>query len=107
MNKSRLLKRLILALLLGIATWALIAFSATKLPYSQARDEITDAASIPAVLMSWIIYPEGVHTGMGAPLWGVVFLCSGILFYAIVWFVVLSTIARRKSLISAGSGRKP
>jgi len=96
MRRSTLLKRVLLGLVFGAASVGLISFCATRLPYSHARDEITDALSVPAVLIAQTVYPEGVHTGKGAPRWGIVFLCSGVLFYAVVWFVVLSLLTRKK-----------
>ena len=87
---TRVLGRLLVGLVLGALTVGLISFCATKLPYSPTRDHITDAASVPALLLARIVYPEGVHTGKGAPRWGIVFLCSGVLFYTIVWFGILS-----------------
>ncbi len=96
MYRSKLLGRILLGLVLGATSVGLISFCATKLPYSHARDEITDALSVPAALIAQTIYPEGVHTGKGAPLWGIVFLCSGVLFYAVVWLVVLSVMTRMR-----------
>ena len=89
--------RLLLGSLLGGLTVGLISFCATKLPYSPVRDEITDAASLPGMLIARIFYPEGVHTGNGAPSWGYVFLGASVLFYATLWFAVLSFVARRRN----------
>jgi hypothetical protein len=97
MKMSRVLGRLFVGLVLGALTVGLISFCATKLPYSPIRDRITDAASVPALLLAQIVYPEGVHTGKGAPRWGIVFLCSGVLFYTVVWFGILSLAVRIKS----------
>ena len=97
MNKSKLFMRALLGLLLlGVATWELIIICATTLPYSQTLVEITDAVSVPALFMADIFYPEGVRTGGGASHWGIIFLCSGVVFYAVVWFAILSWIARGK-----------
>ena len=60
MYKSKLLRRVLLGLFLGAVTEGLISFCATNLPFSQARDEITDALTVPAVLITQIFYPEGV-----------------------------------------------
>ncbi|MDQ2842805.1 MAG: hypothetical protein M3Y72_17550 [Acidobacteriota bacterium] len=82
-------------LLLDALTVGIIGLAGSKLPYSPLRDEITDAASLPAMLIARIFYPEGVHTGGGAPTWGIAFLGAGVLFYAVVWFGILSLITRR------------
>lgn len=94
--KKTFFGRWLLSLLLGGLTVGVISFCATKLPYSPLRDEITDAASLPGMLIARIFYPEGVHTGGGSPSWGIVFLGAGVLFYAIVWFGLLSWMARRR-----------
>jgi hypothetical protein len=97
MDIKKLLVRAALGLLLGAATVGLISVCATKLPHSQARDEITDAASVPALLLARLFFPEGVHTGAGAAGWGTAFLCSNILFYAALWFAILCWLGRTKS----------
>jgi hypothetical protein len=89
--------RLLLGLFLGGLTVGLISFCATKLPYSPVRVEITDAASLPGMLIAQIFYPEGVHTGKGAPSWGYVFVGASVLFYAVLWFAVLTWIAHKKN----------
>jgi hypothetical protein len=78
MGKTRLLGRAFLSLLLGIAVVGVISLCETKLPYSPLRDEITDAASMPAFFLTRLLYPEGVHTGGGRPNWGFIFLLAGI-----------------------------
>jgi len=94
MKTTGTLGRLFVGLILGALTVGLISFCAAKLPYSPTREQITDAASVPGALIAQIVYPEGVHTGKGAPRWGTVFLCSGVLFYTVVWFVILSIAVR-------------
>jgi hypothetical protein len=96
MYKAKLLARILIGLVLGAASVGLINVCETKLPYSRALAGITDALLVPAVLIAQIVYPEGVHTGIGASHWGIVFLCSGVLFYGVVWFVVLSVITRKR-----------
>jgi hypothetical protein len=103
MKTARVLGRLFAGLILGALTVGLISFCATKLPYSPIRDQITDAASVPATLIAQIVYPEGVHTGKGAPRWGLVFLCAGVLFYTVVWFGILSLPFSIRSRSKAGN----
>jgi len=87
--------RLGVSIILGGMTWVAVVLGATKLPYSRILVDITDVASVPALLISQIFYPAGVHTGGGAPRWGVVFLSAGVLFYSLVWFAILSWFNRR------------
>jgi len=94
-SKLRLPWRLVVSLVLGGMTWGVVVQGATKLPYNRIVVNITDVASVPALVISQIFYPAGVHTGGGAPRWGLVFLSSGILFYGLMWFVILSWLNRR------------
>ena len=104
MRRLNLPGRILLGLLFAAISVGSIRFCATKLPYSHTRDEITDALSVPAVLIAQTVYPEGVHTGRGAPRSGIVFLCSDVLFYTVLWFVVFSIMARKRSPGSTTSG---
>jgi|SRR5579864_1849263 len=104
MNKRIILWRAVGGLLLGALTVGIIGLAGTRLPYSSIRDEITDAASLPALLIARVFYPEGVHTGGGAPRWGLVFLGAGVLFYALIWFGILSWLTRRSRHGRLGGG---
>jgi hypothetical protein len=94
-SKLRLSWRLVVSLVLGGMTWGIVVLGATKLPYNHIIVDITDVASVPVVAIARIFYPEGAHTGGGVPYFGYVLLSSGILFYALVWFVILSWLNRR------------
>jgi|ERR1700735_170178 len=91
--------RAFFSLLLGCVSVACVAIAQKCLPYSSVRDNIIDAASFPGFLIARIFYPEGVHTGVGAPKWSIVFLCSNILFYGLLWFVILT-------MVSVSRGRR-
>jgi len=107
-SKLRLSWRLGVSLILGGMTWGGVVLGATELRYSPILVSITDAASVPALVISQIFYPAGVHTGGGAPRWGVVFLSAGILFYSLMWFVILSWLNRRgRRLPTTHSDRRP
>jgi hypothetical protein len=85
-----MLKRpLVLALVLGIATSALIGFAGNYLPYSSARDAITDALSLPGGIIASLIYPEGAHTRLGSPNWAVLAMTSNFVVYALFWYICL------------------
>jgi hypothetical protein len=92
----RLSWRLVFSLVLGAMTWGLVVLGATKLSYNRILVNITDAASVPALVISQIFYPAGVHTGGGVPYFGYVLLGFGILFYAVVWFAILSWLNHRR-----------
>jgi hypothetical protein len=94
------------SLVLGGMTWGAVVLGATKLPYNRILVGIMDAATVPALVISQIFYPAGVHTGRGAPYFGYVLLGSGILFYALVWFVILSWLHRRGRRVAAISPRR-
>src|SRR6266404_7524844 len=87
------MKRAIIRVLLsGVLTVITIGSVSTinHLPYSTMRDRITDMLSLPGALIARVLYPEGVHTGNGAPHWGVVAALSNIFIYLVFWFLILS-----------------
>lgn len=86
-------RRLLLALALGIATSFLIGL-ASHLPYSETRDAITDALTLPGGFIASLVYPEGVHTGKGAPNWGLLAMISNVIVYVVFWYACLEIIAR-------------
>jgi hypothetical protein len=88
-------KTLLLAVGLGIATCSLIG-AANHLPCSPLRDDITDVLSLPGGLIAGIVYPEGVHTGNGAPYWGLMAMLSNWAFYSLLWFVCLRVVGRSR-----------
>jgi len=87
--------RLVGSIVLGGVTWGALYLVATKLQSSRIGNNITDYGSLPAYLIAKIFYPEGVHTGHGVSYFGYVLLGSGILFYTVVWFLILSWVNRR------------
>jgi hypothetical protein len=99
-----ILKRpLLFALVLGIATSFLIGVAAIRLPYSEARDAVTDALTLPGGLIARLVYPAGVHTGRGAPNWGLVAWGANVAVYILFWYV-LQRLARY--FRSPSQGRK-
>lgn len=60
------------------------------LPYSKGRDVVSDFLALPGALIAGIFYPAGVHTGSGSPGWAGLALASNILFYALLWFGILT-----------------
>src|SRR5690348_8445141 len=74
------------ASLLAVSTFGFLGFVASHLPYSSARDRITDTLATPGALISALIYPQGIHTGNGAPLWGIVVIVSNLVVYGLFWY---------------------
>lgn len=83
---------LLLALSLGIATSVLTGIANTYLPYSEIKIRITDALTIPGALIAGLAYPEGVHTGHGAPMFGFWAMVANLGIYILFWYVVLRLI---------------
>lgn len=81
-------KQLLAALLLGIAT-SLIVAASTGLPYSRARDALTDVLTLPGGLIARLMYPAGIHTGSGAPHWGLIAWAANVLIYILLWYIVI------------------
>jgi hypothetical protein len=86
---KRMIVRIFLSAVLAVITIGAIE-ALDHLPYSLTRDRITDALSLPGGLIARVFYPAGVHTGSGAPNWGIVAAWSNVLFYLVLWFLVLS-----------------
>jgi hypothetical protein len=81
--------RVPISLFLAVLTVAAAACAERWLPYSPLRDRVTGAIALPGFLIARLFYPAGLHTGNGAPNWGIVFLCSNLLFYSLVWLAIL------------------
>ena len=86
---KRVMIRVLLSAVLTVITIEGVG-TLKHLPYSITRDRITDALSLPGALIASVFYPEGVHTGSGAPNWGVVAAESNLGFYLLLWFIILS-----------------
>jgi hypothetical protein len=70
----------------------------TYLPYSEPKDRIIDALTVLGALIAGIAYPQGVHTGLGAPLFGLWAMVANLAVYTVFWYVCLQLIrySRRK-----------
>jgi hypothetical protein len=79
----------------GFATASGLGFAVTRIPPSPARDAIANAVLVPAVLLARLF-----NNVAGDPrtivVWGGIFDGFGILFYTVIWYVLLSLIARIK-----------
>jgi hypothetical protein len=89
------IKPIVFSVALGIGTMALISLI-ELLPYSRLRDMTSDALALPGGLFAGLIYPAGVHTSAGAPLWGWIALSANVVFYIIVWFAILLILRNRR-----------
>ena len=87
----------VLAIGLGVATAALISLAGNYLPYSATRDAVTDALTRPGGFIASLVYPEGVHTGGGAPTWGFIAMASNAIVYVLFWYVCLKMLQRRSA----------
>lgn len=86
-------RRLLLSLALGIATSFLVGLT-KYLPYTETRDAITDALTLPGGFIAGLIYPEGIHTGHGAPNWALLAGVSNFVVYVFFWYACLEIIWR-------------
>jgi hypothetical protein len=86
-------KRLLLSPALGIVMSFSIGLS-KHLPYSETRDAITDGLTLPGGLIAGLVYPEGIHTGHGAPNWALLAGVSNFVVYALFWYACLEIIQR-------------
>jgi hypothetical protein len=81
-------RQLLLSLVLGVATSFLIGLT-RHLPYTEKRDVVTDALTLPGGLIAGLLYPEGIHTGYGAPKWALLAWTSNVTVYALFWCLCL------------------
>ena len=88
-SMKRTILRILLSAMLTVVTIEGVG-ALNHLPYSTTRDRITDALSLPGGLIAGLFYPQGIHTGSGAPNWGIVAALSNAIFYLVLWFLVLS-----------------
>ena len=81
----------------GLLTWVLIGALKSILPPNQTTDTIFDAFALPGALISGLVYPQGPHTGPGAPRWpgwALMVLISNLIVYALIWHICLRIIRR-------------
>lgn len=52
--------------------------------------EVTQGAMWPENFVTNLVFPLGPHSGIGMQYWNYVFWPSGVLFYAIIWFIIIS-----------------
>ena len=86
-------KLVLISLLLGFVTCELIG-AMDYLPYSETRDAVSDALSLPGALLSAPLFPQGIHSSTGAAYWPIVVVLTNALYYAAIWFAVLAFIRR-------------
>jgi hypothetical protein len=98
-------KRLLVSVALGLATFFELAGISNSLPYDMVG-WLTDALSLPGLVVGRLLYPAGVHTGGGAPYWGWVFLASSTAFYGVLWYVVLGVADSRRRRQAPGGGKR-
>lgn len=76
----------LLALGLGVVTFMAIGLVETYWPYSEAKIKLIDAVSIPGAILAGLVYPEGVHTGRGAPLFAPLVMVANFVVYVVFWY---------------------
>ena len=74
-----------LACVLGYATVYAIGLIG-ELPYNSTREQIMDALLLPGVLISFPLYPQGLHTYQGRSHWGLVVILGNVITYSMIWF---------------------
>jgi len=83
-------KRFVLiSLAAGIITSVVVGIADTYLPYSEPKIRIIDALTLPGALIAGIAYPQGVHTGRGAPLFGLWAMIANLVVYVAFWYLCL------------------
>jgi hypothetical protein len=93
------MRRLILSVALGFATSAVIGLANEYVPYSGFRVRVLDALTLPGAIIAGLAYPQGIHTGRGAPTFGIWAMAANFVVYVAFWYVCLRVVGRirRKS----------
>jgi hypothetical protein len=99
-RKIRILKDLSLSTALAVLTMMLMGLI-DRLPFSVARDRVSDALRLPGVLVVGLVYPQGIHTGRGSP--GAIYLgIAGLVgFYWLAWFLLIEVVGKMAHLLAA------
>ena len=84
----RLIRDAVFSLVLTLMTLFAIA-GVDHLPYSLARNAISDTLAWPGGLIAGFFYPQGVHTGRGSVGWAYVALAGNVAFYTLLWFFLI------------------
>jgi hypothetical protein len=82
--------RILLSIGLAVLTWLVLALVEAYLPFSDAKNRVIDAVSLPGAILAGFVYPEGIHTGRGAPGFLYVAVALNLIIYCLVWFGVLT-----------------
>ncbi len=85
-------KRVLLSVGLGLLTSITVGILEAYLPFSQTKMRIIDAASLPGAVVAGMLYPEGIHTGRGAPGFAYIAIVANFLVYGALWHTTLSVI---------------
>jgi hypothetical protein len=85
-------KRLFFSAALALLTSVGVGIAEAYLPYSETKTLVIDAASLPGAMMAGLLYPEGIHTGRGAPAFAYLALVANFLVYVLVWYGALTVV---------------
>lgn len=110
MNMKRRL--MLWAVILGFVTSVAVGSAEAFLPISSAKSTIIDGVALPGALIASVYYTEGVHTGRGAPNWGIVVITLNWVVYCFFWLIVLMAIRfagryrHRSSAVKKGTNER-
>ena len=79
-------RSLLIASLLAVVTFLLLGWADKYLPYSETKNRVVDALTIPGGFLASIFYPQGVYTGSGTSPFVYFVLVGNFLFYLLVWY---------------------
>jgi hypothetical protein len=71
-----------------------VGLAAAYLPPSHIKDVLIDSCAMPGAIITALVYPEGPHTGSGAPSWGLVVLVLNFAVYCGLWLALLRGVQR-------------
>jgi hypothetical protein len=79
------------AIALTLCTF-MIRLVVDHLPYSKARDLISDTITLPGAVMAGLLYPERYITGHSDPTLGLLSMVSNWVVYILFWYACLRII---------------
>jgi hypothetical protein len=89
-------KPMLWSIVAGLVTWFVIGTLESHLPSTSIASALLEDLALPGALVASIPYPQGVHTGRGAPGWARLVILANMVIYILVWYLIIKIVAWRR-----------